>query len=626
MRAYLIPLWGLLLGLCLWIYWPGLSGPSLLDDGANLVTLEQLDESPFLLQSVVLGNTSGPLGRPVSMLSFALERMYLDGGVQGSKLVNLCLHLLTACCLLLFARDLYNKLGYSRPAVAAVAVAALWLFAPLLLSTVLYSIQRMAQLSALFSLLCIWSYLRFRISRGIVAAVWFALSLVTLVIGVLSKENALLAVPLVLLLEWKVLCYQSSSSVHERLLRLAHGSVFAGGILLVLAVAVFSPGIVLDSYAYRDFTLGERLLTQVRILWTYVGQLLWVDQARLGIYQDTQVLSRSLLEPMTTLLAMFAWLGVGLMVVIAGRSREAVTVAFGVGFFIVAHAMESSVISLELYFEHRNYLPAMGLFIALVGAGYWLIERREWSLNWLLLLLVLATGRSVAVVASEAMIWSNPYLMHFVMVNRFPDSVRTNSEMARALALAGDVDSALRYSRRVVQLDGEGDLRHQLRDLVLHCMARPAISGEVISSLSASAADFRDDGISEKAYILVKQVVDGRCPETRVEQLADRMHQLTMIAQPSEIAPKVYLSLAILENHIERYPQALDYVEALLMRSPGNTRALLMKLYFASVLELEREREQSLAELLHQQEEGRLSQEQEYNLSLFVEPAEDLLR
>src|SRR5690606_21920276 len=40
-------------------------------------------------------------------------------------------------------------------------------------------------------------------------------------------------------------------------------------------------------------------------------------------------------------------------------------------FFLIAHSMEASVVPLLLYFEHRNYLPAVGLLWAVAGAvGY----------------------------------------------------------------------------------------------------------------------------------------------------------------------------------------------------------------------------------------------------------------
>src|SRR5690606_28740337 len=43
-------------------------------------------------------------------------------------------------------------------------------------------------------------------------------------------------------------------------------------------------------------------------------------------------------------------------------------------FFLAAHLVESSFLPLELYFEHRNYLPALGLSIAFVGGSAYLLR------------------------------------------------------------------------------------------------------------------------------------------------------------------------------------------------------------------------------------------------------------
>ncbi len=107
--------WVLALALCAWIYWPGLDGPPLLDDTANLRPLEQLVEEPNLMADVVAGNLSGPLGRPLTMLSFSLEQVYLGGGVREKKQFNLWLHLCIASLFLLFCRDLFRVLGQARP-------------------------------------------------------------------------------------------------------------------------------------------------------------------------------------------------------------------------------------------------------------------------------------------------------------------------------------------------------------------------------------------------------------------------------------------------------------------------------------------------------------------------------
>ena len=161
-------------------------------------------------------------------------------------------------------------------------------------------------------------------------------------------------------------------------------------------------------------------------------------------------------------------------------------------------------------------------------------------------------------------------------------------------------------------------LRQQLRRVAVHCLASPAIPAEVISGLSATAADFRDDQVSVLAWVLVRNIVDGACPETDLAALADHLKQLTLVSDPRYVSPKMYVSLAILENHIERYPQALAYSDALLARSPDSVRGMMMKLYFTSVLQLGDEHQSMLGQLQHLEAQGLLNRQQQFNLGLFT--------
>ena len=79
----------LILAVTAWVYWPGISGPALLDDRASVTVLDALGENPDYALDYIFGDIAGPLGRPVSMLTFVLEKLYLDEGISGGKKVNI---------------------------------------------------------------------------------------------------------------------------------------------------------------------------------------------------------------------------------------------------------------------------------------------------------------------------------------------------------------------------------------------------------------------------------------------------------------------------------------------------------------------------------------------------------
>ncbi len=150
--------WGLLM-LTAAVYWPGLQGPVLLDDIANLESLIDM-QSGALAWHEVLGGFE-VRGRPITMLSFVANWLTSAGEIWALKYTNLMIHLLCGALLFWLAGRL---LAEPRAGVApqrwwlALLVAALWLLAPMLVSTVLYVVQRMAQLATLFVLAGVLCY------------------------------------------------------------------------------------------------------------------------------------------------------------------------------------------------------------------------------------------------------------------------------------------------------------------------------------------------------------------------------------------------------------------------------------------------------------------------------------
>lgn len=361
----------LLLTAC--IYWPGLAGPLVFDDAQNLSPLNDWLQGRTSWLAVVLGNNSGLFGRPVSMASFVLNLQLFGPEVWGFKFVNLLIHLL--CGVLVFC--LFTQLskrdalaGHGNPILKWLPWfgASLWLLHPLNASTVLYVIQRMAMLSTLFTLLTLLAYLH---GRSILAtrprrALLFLLVLapVFTLLAIFSKENGVLAPALCALLE----LFMFQPKPGERRARQSWALILAALVLpclVALGLTVAQAPFVVGGYVNRPFTLSERLLTEFRVLWDYLGALVIPGGARLGLYHDDYPLSTGLLSPTSTLLAMLAWIAT---VVVAWKARKTVPgFSLGIGFFLIGHALESSVFPLLIYFEHRNYLPAIGALWALLS-------------------------------------------------------------------------------------------------------------------------------------------------------------------------------------------------------------------------------------------------------------------
>ncbi|QQP98503.1 hypothetical protein [Lysobacter enzymogenes] len=357
------------LALTVFVYWTGLSGPFMFDDLPNLNPVQNWLNGEMSWQSVMLDNQSGMLGRPVSMASFLLSAELGGHTPFAYKLGNLLIHLLCGLVgwqVLRRALREDGRLQANADLLAAIAVS-LWLLHPIHVSTVLYSVQRMAQLSTLFVLLSLWTYLTARRQLienrvGKATLSLFVLFPAFFIAGLLSKENAAVAPALCLVFE---LAYFLGRTEHRRVRQAFFGVFLALPALGAVAILASSPGRLLGGYWERDFTLTERLLTQSRALMDYVGTLLLPRTPLLGLYTDDFVPSTGLLSPATTLLSLLA------LLVISGGAialrKRAPTFFAGWFFFLVAHGVESSILGLELYFEHRNYLPAFGLILAVIG-------------------------------------------------------------------------------------------------------------------------------------------------------------------------------------------------------------------------------------------------------------------
>jgi tetratricopeptide (TPR) repeat protein len=141
----------------------------------------------------------------------------------------------------------------------------------------------------------------------------------------------------------------------------------AGLAMAGLGVVIFFKGDFqgLLNYNFRYFSPVERLLTEPRVVLHYLSQIFYPVPTRLSIEHDIAV-SSSLFSPWSTLPAIIlvcSLIGIGLY-----NIKRRPLLGFAVLFFFLNHVIESSVIGLELVFEHRNYLPSFFLFVP-VAAG-----------------------------------------------------------------------------------------------------------------------------------------------------------------------------------------------------------------------------------------------------------------
>jgi hypothetical protein len=440
-------------------YSPGLHGPYVLDDGENItqnraVAIHDLGFNS--IRQALTSNESGPLKRPLAALSFAINH-YAAGGFDNSfpfKLVNLLIHLINAGLLygltLLLLRT--SAIAASVPSrlqpYLAGATTLIWALHPLQLTTVLYVVQRMNSLSAMFVLLgllafCHGRHLLASFPRYGLAMMYTGVVLGTL-LGLGTKENAALLPLFALTIEYTLFRRDSLVPATQRQLRWFYSLCVVMPVIFFVSYLLAYPEFVTDAYAERRFTPLERLMTQPRVLWFYLSLILLPSTHRLGLFHDDLAVSTSLVSPLTTLPAITALMTIFILAV--WKARKYPIASFAVLWFLAGHLLESSIFGLEIAYEHRNYMPNFGIIFGIVMATATLFQRmrlREtsWIASSITVVVVLAFSTF-----SRATTWGDIHLLAEHTASHHPESPRSNDFAARVeLAYARNPVRAINY-------------------------------------------------------------------------------------------------------------------------------------------------------------------------------------
>jgi protein O-mannosyl-transferase len=409
------------------IYFPGLNGPFVLDDTLNIFSDTHLQNlSPSSIFHIMTHNDSGILGRPISMLSFALTR-YLHGDNPGDfKLWNIVIHLLCGILIYRLSKTLLGMQDRTQihHEYVAVGASAFWLLHPIHVSGVLYTVQRMNQLSALFALASILCYVSFVQTNDKLHKLSFAFGCLLLCIcSTLSKENGFL-IPVYLAAIEFVFFQNKEPPTNEHRLR--------GRVILALAIIVLGIICIIglsDSiqshYLIRDFSVQERLLTQLHGLSFYIQQIAIPNPLRMSVFHDDFPISRDL--DAGTAILLLALASTTVYAVTNIQHHRALSLASI--WFLGGHFMESTFLPLEPIFEHRNYMPSIGISIgAAMGFSHIcrLIGRR--FTTFAALYSVLLASLTILAVGD----WSNYHTWLINTMLKHPDSPRAHIELASA--------------------------------------------------------------------------------------------------------------------------------------------------------------------------------------------------
>ncbi|AOV17890.1 hypothetical protein BJI67_13220 [Acidihalobacter aeolianus] len=429
--------------LTVFIYWPGVHGGFTLDDYGNIVDNATLHIHNLRIQTLMaaaFSTHSGPLDRPLSMLSFALDEYFWGPGPYSMKATNIFIHAANGLLVFVVATLILNAYRRFRPdlspsllAWTAVAIAAAWLLLPINLTAVLYIVQRMTSLSATFALIAIALYLqgRLRMLEGR-SGLWliFLGFLIFAPLSVLAKEDGALIPVYTLILEFTLFGFARADGRRDpRLFVMYLVLLVLPG---VLGLIWMWPGIHASfEHSGRLFTMWERLLTEPRVMLLYIAWSLLPNLGVLSLYHDDFPFSTGLLSPPTTLLSM---LGIaGLVALAVWQRRQRPLLSLGILWFLGGQLLTGTIFNLELVFEQRNYLPDFGLLLALFSMTLLEspIERLAMARRVLIAGLIALYAGITALRVHE---WANPIRFAIISAAAHPHSPRATYGLGRTYA------------------------------------------------------------------------------------------------------------------------------------------------------------------------------------------------
>lgn len=591
-----------LLVLAWFAYRPAMSATFLLDDAVNLGGLAGIEDTESALDFVLSGK-AGPLGRPIAFASFVPQASAWGSDPSVFLRTNVLIHLVNAALLYVLAWQvaLTMRLRKQEAFFAAAATTALWLFMPLLASASLLIVQRMTTLSALFVLAGVNLYLvaRSRIEqrpRTALIGMSIALALGTLLAG-FSKENGILLPVLILCLESTLLA--PPERINRAAWRTWHSLCLVTPTLVILLYLISLVPYSDEVVTRRDFTAWQRLLTESQILWDYLASAFVARPGQFGPFHDAYPVASS--PPgVLALASALSWI---VLVPVALISRRTLPLAaFAILWFIGGHLLESTTVPLELYFEHRNYVPIMGpvlafsLYAALVRAPYLLYARAA-----ILLLAALNAG----VLLSITSLWGKPLQAAAYWAQQSPASVRSATTLAQRQLHAAGPAVAISSLRQFAFANPE-HAYIRIPELNLACSINPEADSSALVdyldthlpsvSFTYTAGSMLDELLTTAVTVPCKSVdpstvadlalalasnpryrASGRYTQfhhaliARIARISgDTEETLQQLAQAIEFGPSVDIDMMMVTTLVEakRYDEARSFIEEAYDRLP----------------------------------------------------------
>lgn len=456
------------------VYSNTLKSPFVLDDPFVIVN------SPYVHALSNFRHPGGP--RYVGYLTFALN--YSIGGLNllGYHLVNIVIHILNGILVYTFVQYIFmtpavrNFTGVKEKSIApyiALLSALIFTVHPVNTEGVTYIAQRFTSLAALFYLLSIVLYLKWKSRRGTGRATrFYVLSLLFAIAAQKTKEISFTLPFMLVFFEFAYFPFAGKGDLKKRVLYLAP-FLFT---LIIIPLSLFWTAIVgmifhsgggsglsaAISPDLKEIPFYDYVITQLRVTITYlrllvfpVGQNLDYEYAVFRTFWTPAVV--------LSLLANIVIVSSGIYLFLRSRAKKnpfLLIISSGIFWFYLALAVEFFIPLRDVINEHRVYLPGIGIFFAFSTAilyGFFLLRARyaikiSFARAAVVIFCIIVIPLAAATYARN-MVWRDIIVLYEDILQKSPGKSRAHNNLGVEYAKRGLLEKAIKEFRATLKLD-----------------------------------------------------------------------------------------------------------------------------------------------------------------------------
>lgn len=439
---------------CICVYSNTLSVPFQWDDKDLVRDNRIVKDITYFIDPMKQAELAPFLRRYFGYLSFALNNAVGGMNVIGYHIVNIAIHLINGL-LVYYLVILTFKTPYmttpqqpdnGKPwdcelaryaRLTAFLAAMLFIVHPIQTEAVTYIFQRFTSMMTTFFLLSFVLYIRWRLLPDDERhdKLFYLLSIISAVVAMKTKENALVLPLAVALYEFAFMRESKATSLSYLMPMLATFFIVPVSLLGVQRpIGEILSGLGPALRPYQQITNHDYLITEFKAHAVYLkllffprGQNFAYDMSISKSMMDSGASFSFLLISAVLLAGVFTWKRFRLL-------------SFGIFWYFIAHLVESSFISLPTVInEYRVYFPSVGIFIGVSALSFALFEKYRNSYKGLAVLVfavVFLTALSATAYVRNG-VWKTEVSLWEDVAEKSPGKVEAYNNLGIAYRFAG---------------------------------------------------------------------------------------------------------------------------------------------------------------------------------------------